>query len=437
MATTQPSGVPVKPASRGGETLTFKALDKEDPEVAELIRQEYRRQGRTLELIPSENLASPAILEALGTLLTNKYAEGYPGKRFYGGCEVVDEIERLAIERAKRLFGAEFVNVQPHAGSQANLAMYMAVCKPGDKVMGLDLGCGGHLTHGSPVNFSGKLYEIHSYAVDRTTELIDYDAVQKEAEQVRPRMLLVGYSAYPRVIDFARMRQIADSVDAVMVTDMAHFAGLVAGGAYASPIPHSHIVTTTTQKTLRGAWGGMIFSATEEWAKKIDSSVFPGTQGGPLVHAIAAKAVCFNEALKPEFKEYARRVIENAAALAAKLQDRGLKLVSNGTDNHLMLIDLRPLGMRGRPVQDAADTVGITMNKNAIPFDEAPPFNPSGIRLGSPSVSTRGMGAEEMSEIGDCIGDLLENIDDPVNRDRIRERTLDLCNRFPIPYALD
>jgi len=419
------------------QTLTFKALDKQDPEVADLIRREYRRQSQTLELIPSENLASPAILEALGTLLTNKYAEGYPGRRFYGGCEVVDEVERLAIARAKKLFGAEFVNVQPHAGSQANLAMYMAVCQPGDRVMGLDLSAGGHLTHGSPVNFSGKLYEIHSYGVDRETELIDYDAVQQEAERVRPKLLLVGYSAYPRVIDFARMRQIADSVGAVMVTDMAHFAGLVAGGVYASPIPHSHIVTTTTQKTLRGAWGGMIFSATEEWAKKIDSSVFPGTQGGPLMHAIAAKAVCFNEALKPEFKRYAQRVIDNAAALAARLQERGLKLVSNGTDNHLMLIDLRPLGMRGRPVQDAADTVGITMNKNAIPFDEAPPFNPSGMRLGSPSVSTRGMGAEEMREIGECIADLLENIEDPVNRDRIRERTLDLCNRFPIPYSYE
>ena len=419
------------------QTLTFKALDKQDPEVADLIRREYRRQSQTLELIPSENLASPAILEALGTLLTNKYAEGYPGRRFYGGCEVVDEVERLAIARAKKLFGAEFVNVQPHAGSQANLAMYMAVCQPGDRVMGLDLSAGGHLTHGSPVNFSGKLYEIHSYGVDRETELIDYDAVQQEAERVRPKMLLVGYSAYPRVIDFARMRQIADSVKTVMVTDMAHFAGLVAGGVYASPIPHNHIVTTTTQKTLRGAWGGMIFSATEEWAKKIDSSVFPGTQGGPLMHAIAAKAVCFNEALKPEFKRYAQRVIDNAAALAAGLQERGLKLVSNGTDNHLMLIDLRPLGMRGRPVQDAADTVGITMNKNAIPFDEAPPFNPSGMRLGSPSVSTRGMGAEEMGEIGECIADLLENIEDPVNRDRIRERTLDLCNRFPIPYSYE
>src|SRR3989440_6900803 len=419
-------------------TMSFRALGEQDPEIATLIRHEFKRQSETLELIASENLTSPAILEALGTLLTNKYAEGYPGRRYYGGTgEVIDKIETLAIERAKQLFGAEYVNVQPHAGSQANAAVYMAVCQPGDRVMGMDLSAGGHLTHGSPANFSGKLYEIHSYGVDRETELLDYDAVQKQAEQVRPKMLMVGYSAYPRRIDFARMRQIADSVGAVMVTDMAHFAGLVAGGAYASPIPHSHIVTTTTQKTLRGAWGGMIFSATEEWAKKIDSSVFPGTQGGPLVHAIAAKAVCFNEALKPEFKEYARRVIENAAALAAKLQDRGLKLVSNGTDNHLMLIDLRPLRMRGRPVQDAADTVGITMNKNAIPFDEAPPFNPSGIRLGSPSVSTRGMGAEEMSEIGDCIGDLLENIDDPVNRDRIRERTLDLCNRFPIPYALD
>ncbi len=417
-------------------TLSFQALDRVDPEVAELIRAEYRRQNSTLELIPSENLASPAVLEALGTLLTNKYAEGYPGRRFYGGCEVVDQVETLAIERAKRLFGAAYVNVQPHAGSQANAAVYAAVCKPGDRVMGLDLSAGGHLTHGSPVNFSGKLYEIYSYTVDRETERLDYDAIQRQAEQVRPRMLMVGYSAYPRVIDFARMRQIADSVGAVMVTDMAHFAGLVAGGVHPSPIPHSHIVTTTTQKTLRGAWGGMILSASEEWGKAIDSSVFPGTQGGPLMHAIAAKAVCFGEALKPEFKDYARRVVANARALAGRLQERGLRLVSGGTDNHLMLVDLRPLGMRGKPVQEAADQVGITLNRNSIPFDEAPPFNPSGLRLGSPSVTTRGMGEGEMLEIADCIADLLAGLDDQANRARIRERTRDLCGRFPVPYGL-
>jgi glycine hydroxymethyltransferase len=417
-------------------TLTFKALDREDPEVADLVRAEYRRQSETLELIPSENLTSPAVLEALGTLLTNKYAEGYPGRRFYGGCEVVDQVETLAIERAKKLFGAAYVNVQPHSGSQANAAVYAAVCKPGDRVMGLDLSAGGHLTHGSPVNFSGKLYEIHSYTVDRETERLDYDQVARVAEEVRPRMLMVGYSAYPRVIDFARMREIADSVGAVMVTDMAHFAGLAAAGVYPTPVPHSHIVTTTTQKTLRGAWGGMILAATDEWAKALDSAVFPGTQGGPLMHAIAAKAVCFGEALKPEFKTYQAAVIANARALAAALQERGLRLVSGGTDNHLMLIDLRPLGLRGKPAQEAFDRAGITLNRNSIPFDEAPPFNPSGLRLGSPSVTTRGMGTAEMTEIAGCIADLLEDLESEANVDRVRERTLDLCRRFPVPYGL-
>jgi glycine hydroxymethyltransferase len=415
-------------------TMTFRALDREDPAVAELIRREYRRQSETLELIPSENLASPAILEALGTLLTNKYSEGYPGRRYYGGCEVMDEIEGLAIERAKRIFGAQHVNVQPHAGSQANAAVYAAVCKPGDRVMGMDLSAGGHLTHGSPANFSGKLYEIHSYGVDRETELLDYDAIRRQAEEVRPKMLMVGYSAYPRRIDFDRMRAVADSVGATMVVDMAHFAGLVAGDAYPSPVPSSPIVTTTTQKTLRGAWGGMILCS-DEWQKPIDSAVFPGTQGGPLMHAIAAKAVCFGEALKPEFKDYARRVVENAAALAARLQERGLRLTTGGTDNHLMLIDLRPLGLRGRQVQEAADSVGITVNRNAVPFDEASPFNPSGIRLGSPSVTTRGMGPAEMGEIADCLADLLQDLDGPAVRDSVRERTLDLTRRFPLPYA--
>jgi glycine hydroxymethyltransferase len=417
-------------------TLTFKALDQADPTVADLIRSEYRRQTNTLELIPSENLASAPILEALGTLLTNKYAEGYPGKRYYGGCEVMDEIEQLAIDRAKELFGAEHVNVQPHAGSQANAAVYAAICKPGDRVMGMDLSAGGHLSHGSPANFSGKLYEIHSYGVDRDTELLDYDVVQRQAEEVRPAMIMVGYSAYSRKIDFARFRQIADSVGATMVVDMAHFAGLVAGGVHPTPVPHSPIVTTTTQKTLRGAWGGMVL-CTSDWQKQIDSSVFPGTQGGPLMHAIAAKAVCFGEALKPGYKEYARQVVANAQALAVRLMERGLRLVSGGTDNHLMLIDLRPNGLTGRKVQDVADTVGITVNRNAIPFDEASRFNPSGVRLGSPSVTTRGMGVEEMAEIGDCVADLIERIDDPATLDSIRERTLDLTRRFPLPYAFD
>ena len=422
-------------------TLTFRALDEEDPAVAELIRREYRRQSATLELIPSENLASPAILEALGTLLTNKYAEGYPGRRYYGGCEVMDEIETLAQERAKKLFGAAYVNVQPHSGSQANAAVYAAICQPGDRVMGMDLGAGGHLTHGSPANFSGKLYDVHPYSVDRETELIDYETVEKLAREVRPKMLLVGYSAYPRKIDFDRMRQIADEVGAVMVTDMAHFAGLVAGDAHPSPIPASHVVSSTTQKTLRGAWGGLIMSADAgNWQKPLDSALFPGTQGGPLMHAIAAKAVCFGEALKPEFKVYAHRVIENAGALAARLMERGLRLTTGGTDNHLMLVDLRPLRLKGRQVQSAADRVGITVNSNAIPYDEASRFNPSGMRLGSPSITTRGMGTAEMVEVADCVADLLEALSEergPAAMDAVRERTLDLCRRFPLPYAFD
>ncbi len=417
-------------------TLSFRVLEQADPEIADLIRREYQRQSRTLELIPSENLASPAILEALGTLLTNKYAEGYPGKRYYGGCEVVDEVERVAIDRARRLFGAEHVNVQPHAGSQANAAVYQAVCRPGDRVMGLDLDAGGHLTHGSPANFSGKLYEIHAYTVDRATERLDYDAVAAQAARVRPRMLMVGYSAYPRVIDFARMREIADSVEAILVVDMAHFAGLVAGGAHPSPVPHAHIVTTTTQKTLRGPWGGMIL-CTEEWQKPIDSAVFPGTQGGPLMHSIAAKAVCFGEALKPEFSEYAHQVVRNARALAGRLIERGQRLTTGGTDNHLMLIDLRPAGLTGRAVQDAGDAVGITMNRNAIPFDTASRFNPSGIRLGTPSVTTRGMGEAEMVSIADCIADLIADPDSAQNREAIRARTLELAGRFPVPYRYE
>jgi glycine hydroxymethyltransferase len=427
-------------APRTRTTLNLRELDDADPAVAELVRREYRRQSQTLELIPSENLASPAILEALGTLLTNKYAEGYPGRRYYGGCEVMDEVETLAQDRARQLFGADYVNVQPHAGSQANAAVYAAICSPGDRVMGMDLGAGGHLTHGSPANFSGKLYEIHSYSVDRETEVIDYDVVQRQAEEVRPAMLLVGYSAYPRRIDFGRMRQIADSVGAVMVTDMAHFAGLVAGGAHPSPVADSHVVSSTTQKTLRGAWGGLILAAdAERWRKPLDSAVFPGTQGGPLMHAIAAKAVCFGEALKPEFAVYARRVVENAAAMAGQLLERGLRLTTGGTDNHLMLVDLRPLGLKGRQVQSAADRVGITVNSNAIPYDEASRFNPSGIRLGSPSVTTRGMGPKEMVEIADCVADLLEALAEDRGEaalDAVRERTLDLGRRFPLPYAV-
>ena len=418
-------------------TMTFRALDRVDPEVAQLIRNEFKRQSETLELIASENLTSPAILEALGTLLTNKYAEGYPGRRYYGGTgEVMDKIETLAVERAKQLFGADYVNVQPHSGSQANAAVYMAVCQPGGRVMGMDLSAGGHLTHGSPANFSGKLYEIHSYGVDRETERIDYDAVQKLAEDVRPKMLLAGFSAYSRIVDWGRMREIADSVGATLFVDMAHVAGLVAGGAYPSPIPHAAITSTTTQKTLRGAWGAIILCR-DDWQKAIDSAVFPGTQGGPLMHAIAAKAVCFGEALKPEFKQYAKQVVVNAKAMADRLVARGLRLVSGGTDSHLMLIDLRPQKRTGKQVQDIADTVGITLNRNSIPFDDASKFNPSGVRVGTPLVTTRGMGEGEMVVIADCIADLVERIDDPATLDSVHERALELCRKFPIPYAFD
>ena len=417
--------------------MTFRALDREDPEVANLIRNEFKRQSETLELIASENLTSPAILEALGTLLTIKYAEGYPGRRYYGGTgEVIDKIETLAVERAKQLFGADYVNVQPHAGSQANAAVYMAVCQPGDRVMGMDLSAGGHLTHGSPANFSGKFYEIHSYGVDRETETIDYDAMAKLAEQVRPKMLLGGFSAYSRIVDWARMREIADSVGATFFVDMAHVAGLVAGGQYPSPIPYADITTTTTQKTLRGAWGAIILCRAER-QKAIDSAVFPGIQGGPLMHAIAAKAVCFGEALKPEFKVYTKQVVVNAKAMANRLMERGLRLVSGGTDNHLMLIDLRPQKRTGKQVQDVAETFGITLNRNSIPYDEASKFNPSGVRVGTPLVTTRGMREPEMVVIADCIADLVERIDDPATLDSVHERALDLCRRFPLPYAFD
>src|SRR5712692_10395245 len=394
-------------------TMSFQALDRVDPDIANLIRNEYRRQSETLELIASENLTSPAILEALGTLLTNKYAEGYPGRRYYGGTgEVIDKIESLAVERAQKLFGADYVNVQPHSGSQANAAVYMAVCQPGDRVMGMDLSAGGHLTHGSPANFSGKFYEIHSYGVSRETETIDYEAMEKLAKEVRPKIIIGGFSAYSRIVDWARMRQIADSVEATFFVDMAHVAGLVAGGVYPSPVPHADIVSTTTQKTLRGAWGAIIMCRAER-QKAIDSAVFPGIQGGPLMHAIAAKA------------------------LSLQLLKRGLRLVSGGTDNHLMLIDLRPQKRTGKQVQDIADTVGITLNRNSIPYDEASKFNPSGVRVGTPLVTTRGMREPEMVTIADCLADLVERIDDPAVLESVHERALELCRKFPLPYAFD
>ncbi len=412
--------------------LTSK-IDEVDPEVGQAIRDEFDRQQYTLELIPSENIASPAVLQALGSLLNNKYAEGYPGKRYYGGCQNVDRIETLAIERAKALFGAEHANVQPHCGTTANYAVYAAVLQPGDVVMGMDLSHGGHLSHGSPVNFSGKLYHFVPYGVEAKTERIDYDVLERQVREVRPKMLLGGYSAYPRILDFARMAAIAKSVDAYFFVDMAHFAGLVAGGAHPSPVPHADFVSFTTHKTMRGPWGGMILCKAA-YAAELDKSVFPGSQGGPHNHGVAAKAVMLAQWRTPEFKDYAQRVVGNARALADGLTRRGLRLISGGTDNHLMLIDLRPLGLTGKRVQEIFDTVGITVNRNSIPFDTASKFNPSGIRLGSPSVTTRGMGEGEMAEIADLVATLITHLEDPGVHDDVRRRSRALCERFPLPY---
>ena len=408
-------------------------IDAVDPEVGAAIRAEFERQQYTLELIPSENIASPAVLQALGSLLNNKYAEGYPGKRYYGGCENVDVIETLAIERAKALFGAEHANVQPHSGTTANYAVYASVLKPGDTVLGMDLSMGGHLSHGSPVNFSGKLYHVVPYGVDRETERIDYDVLERQANEVRPKMLLAGYSAYPRILDFERMAAIARSIDAVFFVDMAHFAGLVAGGAHPSPVPYADFVSFTTHKTMRGPWGAMILCRAK-YAAELDKSVFPGIQGGPLNHAIAGKAVMLAQWKTPEFKNYAQSVVANARTLAERLSQHGLRLVSGGTDNHLMMVDLRPLNLTGKKVQDTFDTVGITVNRNSIPYDTASKFNPSGIRLGSPSVTTRGMGQKEMVQIGDMVAELLKNIDDRAVHEQVRARSRALCERFPLPY---
>jgi len=412
--------------------LTSK-IDTVDPEVGAAIRDEFERQQYTLELISSENIASPAVLQALGSLLNNKYAEGYPGKRYYGGCENVDRIETLAIERAKALFNAEHANVQPHAGTVANYAVYATVLKPGDTVLGMDLSHGGHLSHGSPVNFSGKLYHFVPYGVDAETERIDYDALERLASEVRPKMLLGGYSAYPRIIDFERMAAIARSVDAYFFVDMAHFAGLVAGGVHPSPVPYSDFVSFTTHKTMRGPWGAMILCKAK-FAADLDKNVFPGIQGGPLNHAIAAKAVMLAQWKTPEFRSYGQRVVNNARAMADGLTRRRLRLISGGTDNHLMLIDLRPLKLTGKKVQETFDTVGITVNRNSIPFDTASKFNPSGIRLGTPAVTTRGMGEAEMGQIAEMVSELIFNLDDRTVHEQIRARSRALCERFPLPY---
>src|SRR5438045_8067274 len=383
------------------------ALRRTDPEIYDAIMAEEKRQHENIELIASENFTSRAVMEAQGSVLTNKYAEGYPRRRWYGGCENVDTAEQLAIDRAKRLFGCEHVNVQPHSGAQANMAVYFSVLKPGDKILAMNLAHGGHLTHGHPANFSGKFYEVSQYGVSAETEQIDYDALQKQAEEVRPAMITAGASAYPRIIDFPRLRQIADSVGALLFIDMAHISGLVAGGQHPSPIPHAHFVTTTTHKSLRGPRGGIVMCQ-QKFGKEIDSMLFPGIQGGQLMHVIAAKAVCLHEALQPQFRDYQRQVVINAKALAAGLSKRGFRIVSGGTDNHLMLVDLRPKEINGKQAQEVLDRAGITVNKNAIPFDTYPIFKPGGIRIGTPAVTTRGMKEEEMLEISDLVAEALQ-----------------------------
>ncbi len=401
-----------------------------DPEIGEAMDKELARQQRNLELIASENIVSPAVMAAMGSVLTNKYAEGYPGKRYYGGCQCVDEVEAIAIERAKELFGAKFANVQPHSGAQANTAAYFAVLQPGDTVLGMSLADGGHLTHGSPVNLSGKYFNFVSYGLDDTTETINYDTVQKLAEEHKPKLIVAGASAYPRAIDFKKLSEIAKSVGALFMVDMAHIAGLVAAGVHESPVPYADITTTTTHKTLRGPRGGLILTNDEALAKKINSAIFPGTQGGPLMHTIAAKAVCFGEALKPEFKEYQKRIVENAKALADGLVKRGFNLVSGGTDNHLMLVDLRPFNITGKELEHRLDEVYITVNKNAIHNDPEKPFVTSGIRIGTPAVTTRGLGVEEMEKIAEYI--YLCATDFENKADEIRAGVNAICEKFPL-----
>lgn len=403
-----------------------------DPQIASVLDRELKRQQDHLELIASENFVSKAVLEAMGSVLTNKYAEGYPGKRYYGGCHVVDEAESLARERACKLFGADHANVQPHSGAQANMAVYFACLQPGDTVLGMNLSHGGHLTHGSPVNFSGLLYKFIPYGVG-ADGFIDYGEVERLAEEHKPKLLVAGASAYPRVIDFKRLREIADSVGALFMVDMAHIAGLVATGHHPSPTPFAHFVTTTTHKTLRGPRGGMIL-CTSEWAKAVDKAVFPGMQGGPLMHVIAAKAVSFLEAAQPEFQSYQAQVIKNARALAEQLKSRGFDLVSNGTDNHLMLVDLRSKGLTGKKAEKVLDSVGITVNKNTIPFDPEGPFTTSGIRIGTPAMTSRGMTEEAMKRIGTLIADALENSDNELVLAKVRKGVAELCAEFPL-YA--
>jgi glycine hydroxymethyltransferase len=412
-------------------TNMSRPLAQVDPEIARAIANETQRQHEGLELIASENFVSRAVLESAGSVFTNKYAEGYPGKRYYGGCEFADVVENLARDRAKQLFAAEHANVQPHSGSQANMAAYMTLLQPGDSILGLNLAHGGHLTHGHPLNFSGKMYKIIPYGVRKDTETIDYDELEQIALRERPKLIVGGASAYSRVIDFARMRKIADQAGARYMVDMAHIAGLVAGGVHPSPVPHSHVVTSTTHKTLRGPRAGMVL-CTQEFAAALDKTAFPGIQGGPLMHIIAAKAVCFLEAMQPEFKAYARQVVANAQALARKMMDEGFRVISGGTDTHLFLMDVFSQGMLGSEAEQALGLAGITVNKNAIPFDSNPPLKPSGIRIGTPALTTRGMKEKEMLQVGVWIADALHNHKDAQALARIRRLVHEFADAFPL-----
>ncbi len=412
--------------------MNLASLAVTDPELNGFINEELERQRNKIELIASENFVSPAVMEAMGTILTNKYAEGYPGHRYYGGCEYVDKVETLAIERAKKLFGANYANVQPHCGASTNLAVYFAFLKPGDTIMGMNLSQGGHLSHGSPVNISGKYFNVVPYGVDQETETIDYAALEKLAQEHRPKMIVAGASAYPRVIDFKRMAEIAHGAGALLLVDMAHIAGLVAAGLHPNPVPYADVVTTTTHKTLRGPRGGLILCNNEEYAKAINKAIFPGIQGGPLMHVVAAKAVAFGEALKPEFKTYQENIVKNAKAFAAALTKEGFRLVSGGTDNHLVLVDVRGQGLTGKDAEHLLDEIGITCNKNTIPFDPASPFVTSGIRLGTPAVTTRGFNEDDMREVAAIIGLVLKNKDDVEKQKEAAARVAALCAKYPM-----
>jgi glycine hydroxymethyltransferase len=422
-----------KPMTTSDESQKgISTLTETDPEIAAAIEKEYKRQFEHIELIASENFTSRAVMEAQGSCLTNKYAEGYPARRWYGGCEYVDIVETLAIERAKKLFGAQHVNVQPHSGSQANMAVYFSVLTPGDKILTMDLAHGGHLTHGHKANFSGKLYEVHHYGVSQETETIDYDALARQAEEVRPKMITAGASAYPRIIDFKRMREIADAVGAYLFVDMAHISGLVAGGVHPSPFPYADFVTTTTHKSLRGPRAGLVMCK-EEFAKKIDAQVFPGVQGGPLMHVIAAKAVCFHEALQPGFRDYAQQVVNNAKSLAARLSKLGHRIVSGGTDNHVLLVDLRPAGITGAEASVVLDKAAITVNKNAIPFDTESIMKTGGIRIGTPAMTTRGLREDDMMQVADFIHTALDARNDESRLASLRREVTSFTARFPLP----